>query len=183
VITEWVAGRTVDEVLIRGKRDLPDWVQEQTQKRIAGYQLGIRVQAASVAHLLPPERVKYAFDAVTKAQTAMHTTINRAHEQEARLLRDAEISRQRMDREAQADVNSTLQSAKTDAETYDKRRKVYDQLRRQNPNMLAAIWWDEMGRVFARLKENGRIDLLDSHLAGDGLDITTFQPNPSKTRR
>jgi hypothetical protein len=34
--------------------------------------------------------------------------------------------------------------------------------------------------VFLRLKENGRIDLLDNYLGPDGLDITLFAPQPKR---
>src|SRR5262245_29250129 len=58
VLAEWVAGRTVDEVLLRGKAALPAWLVRQTQARIAPYRLGVRVQEASVLHLNPPAEVK-----------------------------------------------------------------------------------------------------------------------------
>jgi len=37
-----------------------------------------------------------------------------------------------------------------------------------------------MSSLFAKLKEQGRVDLLDKHLAGDGLDITIMPPLPGK---
>ena len=44
----------------------------------------------------------------------------------------------------------------------------------------AAIWWDEMGKLLRRMKENGRVDLLDNHLGPDGLDITIMGPQAKK---
>ena len=49
-----------------------------------------------------------------------------------------------------------------------------------NPDFLTAIWWDEIGKLFTKLRETGRIDLLDNHLGGDGLDITIAPPLPGK---
>ena len=43
---------------------------------------------------------------------------------------------------------------------------------KDNPHFLNAMWWDEMSRLYARLRDNGRIDLLDNHLGASGLDIT-----------
>jgi hypothetical protein len=42
--------------------------------------------------------------------------------------------------------------------------------------VLVAIWWDEMGRVWLAFKNRGRVDLLDSHLGPDGLDLTNVVP-------
>jgi hypothetical protein len=50
----------------------------------------------------------------------------------------------------------------------------------RDPNYLNALWWDEMNRLYARMRVNGRIDLLDHRLSGDGLDITQFPPIPKK---
>jgi modulator of FtsH protease HflK len=45
-------------------------------------------------------------------------------------------------------------------------------MRATNPNALTAIWWDDMGRILTHMKDAGRLDLLDHHLAADELDIT-----------
>jgi hypothetical protein len=37
-----------------------------------------------------------------------------------------------------------------------------------------------MSKLFAQLKLDGRIDLLDNHLAGDELNLTFFPPKPKK---
>src|SRR5262249_28537954 len=78
-VAEWVAGHPVDEVLLLGKVQLPGWVLGRTKERLGPYRLGIYLRSASVAHLLPPEEVKPAFDEVSRAQAAIRT-----REQEAR---------------------------------------------------------------------------------------------------
>ena len=37
-----------------------------------------------------------------------------------------------------------------------------------------------MAKVFAGMKDGGRIDLLDNHLGPDGLDITIMGPQAKK---
>jgi hypothetical protein len=37
-----------------------------------------------------------------------------------------------------------------------------------------------MAALFAGMRENGRLDLLDNHLGGNGLDITVLPPLPGK---
>src|SRR5207253_4616583 len=75
-LAEWVAARTVDEVLLRGKGELPAWLVEQTRARIAPYRLGVTIKHAGVTHLSPPTEVSAAFEEVTRAQTKIETDVN-----------------------------------------------------------------------------------------------------------
>ncbi|MBY0526498.1 MAG: protease modulator HflK [Gemmataceae bacterium] len=179
-LAEWVAGRKVDEVLLTGKSVLPEWLAEQTQQRIDAYRLGVRIQAVSVALLLPPDEVRSAFDEVTRAQTAIETQKNGAREQADRIRREAEAKRFSEEQKTAGYVKERLTLAQTEANAFENRLAQYQRLKKQNPDILASIWWDEMSKVFERLNKNGRIDLLDSHLGPDGLDITMFGPQPRK---
>jgi len=180
VLAEWLAGRKVDEIIIRGQADLPGYMVQQTQERIADYRLGIRIHNANVSHLLPPPQVKADFDEVTRAQTAIQTLANEAQQRRVKILREAE--RNRFDLQARAEGYRTerLRLALAEAERFTQRLHTYCRLVKDNPNYLSAIWWEEMGRLFAQLKESGRIDLLDYHLGAEGLDITVFPPMPRK---
>jgi membrane protease subunit HflK len=180
VLAEWVAGRTVDDVLLRGKLELPAHVVRHTQERIALYELGVRIQEASVTHLNPPAEVRNAFDDVTRAQTEIRTRLYEAEQEADRKLREADAEKFRSQRLTAAYAREQRLLAQAEAENFTKRLKQYQQLRQQNPNYLNALWWDEMSRLYARMRENGRIDLLDHHLAGEGLDITQFPPMPKK---
>jgi len=180
VLAEWIAARKVDEILIRGQADLPIHLVEHTQERIEDYRLGIRIHHANVSHLLPPPQLRADFDDVTRAQTAIHTVENEALQRRIEILRDADQKSFQIQKQAEAYETERLRLAQADADRFNKRLQIYHELRRDNPNYLAAIWWDEMGKLFARMKETGRIDLLDNNLGADGLDITTFPPMPRK---
>jgi membrane protease subunit HflK len=180
VLAEWVAGHTVDDVLIQGKRQLPGILVGRVQDRLEPYRLGIEMQAASVVYLLPPDEVKPAFDEVTRAQTAIRTREHEARQDAERRRREAEAEKYRTEQLTAAYVNERLQLARTEADAFTKRLEQYQRLRQTNPDILTAIWWDEMGKLFARMKDTGRIDLLDNRLAGDGLDITVLGPQPKK---
>src|SRR5262245_61226525 len=54
VLAEWVAGHTVDDVLLQGKAVLPELLVRHMQQRLAPYHLGVEIQGASIAHLFPP---------------------------------------------------------------------------------------------------------------------------------
>ena len=180
VLAEWLASHKVDEILLRGQADLPMYLVQHTQARIEDYRLGIRIHQANISHLLPPPQVKADFDEVTRAQTAVHTVVNEAQQRRIEILRDAGKESFEIQNRAEGYQTERLHLAQAEADRFSQRLLVYHRLRKDNPNYLAALWWDEMGKLFARLKETGHLDLLDNHLGADGLDITTFPPLPKK---
>jgi len=179
-LTEWVAGRTVDEVLLRGKLDLPHWLVDQTQRRLEAYDLGVSISDASVALIQPPRQVKAAFDQVTQAQTEIRTRLNSAEQEAQRTLQAAEADRYRLEQIAAAYANEQALLAAAEAASFERRLGQYQEMKRDNPDALAVIWWDEMGKLFAKLRDGGRVDLLDHHLGPDGLDITIVTPPKKK---
>jgi membrane protease subunit HflK len=182
VLAEWLAGRKVDEILIRGQTDLPPYLTLRTQECIGDYRLGIRIESANISHLLPPREVKADFDQVTRAQTAIHTLENEAEQRRTEILRDADRNRFDIEKRAEAYRTERLRLAQAESERFTERLNTYRKFKKDNPNYLSAIWWDEMGKLFAQLKETGRLDLLDNHLGSDGLDITVFPPMPGKKK-
>jgi membrane protease subunit HflK len=179
-LAEWVGGRTVDDVLLEGPRQLRGWLVEEARTRLGPYQLGIEVQQADVAYLFPPRDVKSAFDDVTRAQTEIRTLTNQAEEVAERRQREARSEKYRVEQLAHAYANEQLLRARAEADAFDHRLAQYHKLRRDNPDFLRRIWLDELSRLFARMKDNGQLDLLDQHLSGDGLDLTLIQPPTKK---
>jgi modulator of FtsH protease HflK len=180
VLAEWVAGRPIDEVLVTGKVAIPQVVVQATQERVEPYRVGLQIADADVVYLFPPDEVKNAFDEVTRAQTSIRTREHEARQEAARLLRDAETEKFRLERQAEAYVDEKLRLAQAEAERFDKRREQYHRLRARNPDFLKGIWWDEIGKLLTRLRENGGLDLLDHRLGADGMDITVMPPMPKK---
>lgn len=183
VAAEWVAGRNVDDVLLLGKALLPPVLLEQIRRRIEPYRLGVELRGASVAHLYPRREVRQEFDNVTRAQTAIRTQEHRARQEAAQIVRTAETERREIENRTEAYAQGQRHLAHAEAESFEKRVQVYHQLRRDNPHFLTAVWWDEIGRLLTRMKEAGRIDLLDHRISGDGLDIMTFPPLPKRNNR
>jgi modulator of FtsH protease HflK len=182
VLSEWIAGHTIDEILISAKARLPDFMVERLQERLQPYHLGVEIQGASVSYLRPPQEVQAAFDEVTRAQTAIGVREHDARRQAERELRQADAEADRIDKIALAYVHEQLALARAEADTFDKRLRQYQQLSKGNPDYLSGLWWQEIGKLFAKLKENGQIDLLDHHLNRDGLDLTTVLPSADKKK-
>lgn len=176
LLAEWTAGQGVDDVLLTGNALLPSWLVPRIQSRIARQRLGIRVQQASVAYLAPPDEVRAAFEEVNAAQTNARSQEQRAEQEANRLRREAEASAFQLAQQATSNVNSKKTIAQTEAAIFVKRLEQYRKLQQTNADVLQAIWWDEMGRVWIGFRTRGRVDLLDSHLGPDGLDITHIVP-------
>jgi membrane protease subunit HflK len=180
VMAQWVAGRNVDDVLLGGKTAMRPVLKEQTQAWIEPYRLGVEVLDARVALIAPPDDVKPAFDSVALAQTRNITLINAAEQSVARELQLAEAEKYRLEQETAAYIHARKLLAQRDAEGFLKRLHEYEVGRKQNPQYLRQIWEEERGKLFARLKQNGQIDLLDHHLSANGLDLITAPPSPPK---
>ena len=180
VMAEWVAGRTVDDVLLNGKNEMGPNLVERTQERIAGYNLGVQVLEARVTLIAAPDEVKSAFDNVARAQTAIQTLLNKAEQDRENALRTAEGDKFRKEQETAAYVLNRTAVAHGEADRFRARLKQYEEGRQRNPDYLRQIWEEERGKLFAKLKENGQIGLLDHHLGADGLDMTIAPPLPPK---
>jgi membrane protease subunit HflK len=173
---EWVSGRTVDDVLLTGNAALPNWLVRRVQERVAAQGLGVRVQQASVAYLAPPDEVRAAFEEVNTAQATARAQEQRGHQEAARMRRDAEATGYQLEQQALGYAATKNALAHAEADAFVKRLEQYRKLKAGNPDVLAAIWWDEMGRVWQGFRGRGRVELLDAHLGPDGLDLTQVVP-------
>jgi membrane protease subunit HflK len=180
VVAEWVGGRSVDDVLLHGRSALRGRLGDECSRRLAPYHLGVEVQQADVTYLYPPRQVKDAFDDVTRAQTKISEDVNKAEEDAANSMRKAEAEKYRLGQLALAYAYEQRTRAQAEAASFEKRLTQYQRLREANPDFLRRVWFDEVGRLLTTLKAGGRLDLLDNHLSGDGLDLTVIQPPPRK---
>ena len=179
LLAEWVAGHKVDDVLRQGKIHLPLFLIAHLPERLREYALGIEIENANIARLDPPEQVKRDFDRLAQAQTGITTKVNQAL-QEANNKKDAAKSEVfKLERMAQSYVREERIRAQADADSFRNRLTQFNELSRKNPDYLNALWLDEMTRLYTRMRENGRIELLDHFLTSDGLNITQF-PLPRK---
>jgi membrane protease subunit HflK len=124
--------------------------------------------------------VKEAFDRVTEAQTEIRTQTNAAESRARQLIRGKEAEQFKIVQLARAYAQEQHLQAAAEAQSFAKRLEQYQTARRDNPDVLTAMWWDRMGEVFKSLRANGRLDLLDHHLGSDGLNLMQVPPMPKK---
>ncbi len=179
-LAEWIAGRTVDDVLVRGKLELPAHVRDVVQERLRPYDLGVEVEQASIIRLYPPDEVKTAFDEVAKAQTKIRTQINQAEQEKERRLSEARAEVFHKQRQAAAYTQEQKLQAQAEAAAFLKQLAQYRTLAARDPDYLNTLWLDGMTAIYAKMKEAGRIDVLDHYLSKEGLSITQFPLLPKK---
>ena len=174
VLAEWVAGHGVDEVLLRGKTLLPFYLVPRMQACLQPYELGVKIEEAGITRLYPPEEVKEFFDRLAQAQTNIRTQVYQAEQAADRKEREAQAKVFHSQRMTAAYADEQRLAARADAETFAKRLEQYRLLAVHDPNYLNTLWQDEMTRLYARMFETGRIDVLDHYLSSEGLNITQF---------
>jgi membrane protease subunit HflK len=174
LLAEWVARHEVDEVLRTGKAAVLTWLGPKLQQRIDLYGLGVQIQSVSVVYLAAPDEVKPAFDQVMIAKAKISTLENDARQEAFRLKRKAQADDNDLMQHADAYAQGRQRLAQAEADAFLTRCEQYRRLKKDNPDILTAIWWAEMGKTLANLKANGQVDILDERIGADGLDITQF---------
>jgi modulator of FtsH protease HflK len=180
LLAEWIAGRRVDDVLLRGKIDLPGFLRAELPARLKDYHLGVEIEQASITTLEPPRQVKEAFERLTQAHENIDTRMNEAKEKAGGMKSEMRAKIYALERQAAAYANEEHVKAIAEAEGFQKRLAQYRELSRSNPDYLNTLWLDETTRLYARMKEKGRIEALDHYLAEGGLSITQFPLQPKK---
>lgn len=180
VLAEWIGSRGVDDVLLNGKVTLRPVLLTSLGDRLSSYRIGILVLDARVTVIAPPDDVKMAFDQVGRTESGIATLINKADQEAESSLRNAQAEQYRLQQNTAAAVHTLLELARSEAQAFRQRLAEYQRARVSNPAYLRQIWDEERGRLFAKLKENGQIGLLDHHLGPNGLDMTIAPLPPKK---
>ncbi|MSU80157.1 MAG: protease modulator HflK [Gemmataceae bacterium] len=180
LLAEWIAGRTVDDVLRRGKHQLAGWLVGQMQDRLADYDLGVDIKRVSITDLSPPDQVKDAFSKLTNAQQSIPTKLSNAKREINTKSEAASSKMHDMKVKAEAYARTELVGANAEATSFRTRLDSYRELSRRNVDYLNTLWLDDMTRIYAKMREEGRVELLDHYLTSEGLTITQFPLTPRK---
>jgi membrane protease subunit HflK len=180
LLAEWIATQKVDDVIRQGKSLLPRFLKEHLPERLDRYDLGIEVESVSVPEVAPPKNVKDAFDRLGEAQTSIRTKEYQAQQDAASRLSAAESAKLTILREAKSYANEERTKAVAEAASFRTRLAQYREFARKNPDYLNTLWLDEVTRLFVKMREGRRVDLLDHYLSAEGLTITQFPLQPRK---
>jgi membrane protease subunit HflK len=171
-LAEWVAARTVDDVLLNGKTEMREGLAPLTQRRLDAYGLGVQVHGVQVTLIAPPDDVRAAFENVAREQARIATLVTRAA-QTAESNRLAALGVvYRLEQDTRAYAVKAERQAQSEADAFLLRLGQYRAAGERGPAYLMQIWLEERNAIFARLQADRRIAPLDHHLGPDGLDLT-----------
>lgn len=176
---EWVGTRPVDDVL-SGRAAVARWVSDRLPGRLAPHRLGVVVQRVSVEYLAAPDEVLDAFQQVNQAQTAIRTRRNNAEQEAGRARSEAAAAATRLLGEAAAYRDERRKLAAADAAAFRQRLEQYDRLKATNPDVLTALWREEVGQILAGMKGRGRVEVLDDVLGPNGIELNQFLPTKKR---
>ena len=180
VLAQWVAARTVDDVLLNAKTALGSDLRDGIRQHLEPYRLGVELLEPRVSVVAPPEEVKAAFAKVTSAQTAIGTTINKAEQDTKARRRSAESDALQLKRETAAYEEKVTKLAAAEAGSFVARLRAYQLAKETNPNYLRQIWDEEMGDLLRKMQANRQLAPLDHLLNSLGLDLNTMPAVPKK---
>ncbi len=156
-LAEWVAGRPVDEVLLRGKTVLPKDLPRILQGRLDEAKLGVRLRGLDVAYLAPPDEVRPEFDRVAQAEAERRTMEQKARQEAQQRESDKTAEMRKLDLDGDAYAQNRPQQARAEAAAFEARLAVY----RENPLVREAGRWMHFLKQVRRLAENGQLQPLD----------------------
>jgi hypothetical protein len=107
--------------------------------------------------------------------------LNKAEQDTESKLRQSESDKFRLEQETLAITNNMILQASKDAERFLARLQQYIEGRKTNPDYLLQIWQDERSKIFAKLRDQGNLGLLDQYLGAGGLEIN-LMPLGQKTK-
>lgn len=179
VVAEWVAAQPVEKVLLHGHRILSERLVAELPARLEPYQMGIKIERATLKPPFPPEEVRDDFEKVNQADTGIRTKVNQAEEKANAFKNEAAKEKNKIEQDAQGYARERLLEAEADAAKFTKKLEQYLAIKKTNPSYLDVLWLEEMTRLYVRMGEAGRIDLLDHFLEKGGLTILQ-SPLPKK---
>ncbi|MFA0740489.1 MAG: hypothetical protein DFNUSKGM_000596 [Candidatus Fervidibacter sacchari] len=180
-VAKEVAQMSVDDILTVGKIGVQNRVRGQVQRLLDEvYDLGVTVVAVTIQKVSPPDQVKDAFDAVTKARQSRHQRILEAQSYANTVIPQARGEAQKLLNEAIAYRDRVVAEAKGNA---DKFLALLSEYRKAKDVTKARLYIEAMEELLPKIKKV----IVDPH--GGKLDIgmirreptgSTPQPSPSQ---
>jgi membrane protease subunit HflK len=101
VMNRLVGDYSFDEVIGPKRSDIANEARGDTQRILDAYKCGITITALQMQRVIPPDRVKPAFDKVNAAIQQKQKLENEAEQERNKLLPEAKASRDKLIREAE----------------------------------------------------------------------------------
>lgn len=155
VMRRIVGDSSVDEVLTTRRTEINIEFKEALQRKMEEYQAGIRIDDVKLQSVVPPEKVKPAFDDVNTALQDKERFINQAQEEYNRVIAEAEGEARQAISQAQAYQIDRVNVAKGDAKRFDQILKEYKKAKDVTRKRL---YLETMAKVLPKIEKKYIID-------------------------
>lgn len=112
VMRRFVGDYSVDEVLTNKREEIDDLAQQEIQRILDIYNVGVQIVTVKLLDVNPPEKVKPAFNEVNEAKQEKEKMINQAWEQYNKVIPKAKGTAEKTIREAEGYATDKINRAK-----------------------------------------------------------------------
>ena len=130
VMNRLVGDYSFDEVIASKRSDIASDARSDVQRILDGYECGITVTALQMQRVIPPERVKPAFDKVNASIQEKQKLENDAEASRNKLIPEARANRDKLIREAEGYASSRRAEANGEIEALLAKYHAYQRARR-----------------------------------------------------
>jgi len=155
VMRRFVGNYSVDEVLTTKREEIDDLAQQEIQRILDIYNVGVHVITVKLLDVNPPETVKSAFNEVNEAKQEKEKMINQAWEAYNKVVPKARGTAEKTIREAEGYALDKINRAKGESERFLATLGEY----KKSPEITRKrIYLETLADVLPRAKEKYIID-------------------------
>jgi len=155
VMRRFVGDYSVDEVLTTKREEIDDLAQQEIQRILDIYNVGVQIITVKLLDVNPPEKVKPAFNEVNEAKQEKEKMINQAWEAYNKVIPKAKGTAEKTIREAEGYATDKINRAKGESErflaTLEEYKKAPDITRQR-------LYLETLTQVLPNAKEKYIID-------------------------
>ena len=118
VMRRFVGDYSVDEVLTTKREEIDDLAQQEIQRILDNYNVGVHIVTVKLLDVNPPEKVKSAFNEVNEAKQEKEKMINQAWEAYNKVIPKAKGTAEKTIREAEGYALDKINRAKGESERF-----------------------------------------------------------------
>ena len=155
VMRRFVGDYSVDEVLTTKREEIDDLAQQEIQRILDTYNVGVQIVTIKLLDVNPPEKVKPAFNEVNEAKQEKEKMINQAWEAYNKVIPKAKGTAEKTIREAEGYATDKINRAKGESERFLATLKEY----KKEPDITKKrLYLETLMQVLPNAKEKYIID-------------------------
>ncbi|MDD5156006.1 MAG: FtsH protease activity modulator HflK [Candidatus Omnitrophica bacterium] len=155
VMRRFVGDYSVDEVLTTKREEIDDLAQQEIQRILDSYNVGVHIVTVKRLDVNPPEKVKSAFNEVNEAKQEKEKMINQAWEAYNKVIPKAKGTAEKTIREAEGYATDKINRAKGESERFLVTLKEY----KKAPDITKQrLYLETLTQVLPNAKEKYIID-------------------------